>query len=78
VLWSQLNNIKRALHLSPTAIPNAWRHVPTDKESDRGAQIDLLFDRDDDCIAVCEIKYGDAFCIDQRSCSKDTAESRRF
>ncbi len=35
-----------------------WRYVP-DKNIGEGAQIDLVFDRDDDCITLCEIKHTD-------------------
>jgi AAA+ ATPase superfamily predicted ATPase len=32
-----------------------WRHMP--KEGERGAQIDLLIDRNDQCINICELKF---------------------
>jgi hypothetical protein len=32
-----------------------WRHTP--KDQDLGAQIDLLIDRADQCINICEIKF---------------------
>lgn len=32
-----------------------WRYTPVNKQ-DQGAQIDLLFDRDDGCLTLCEIK----------------------
>ena len=35
----------------------SWRYVPPKKSSETGAQIDLLIDRIDDSINVCEIKY---------------------
>lgn len=34
-----------------------WRYIPEKEQA--GAQIDLLFDREDDCITLCEIKYTD-------------------
>ena len=36
-----------------------WRYVPNRGSSNQGAQIDLLFDRRDDAITLCEIKYTD-------------------
>ncbi len=44
---------------------DSWRYAPkSSKES--GAQIDLLFDRNDDAITLCEIKYtNNAFQIDK-------------
>ncbi len=66
--YKHIPQISQGLHLSPTAVPYAWRYAPSKsrkkedessehKEGDRGAQIDLLFDRDDDTITICEIKY---------------------
>lgn len=49
--------ISETLNLSPTAIPYSWRFVPAMGSKDKGAQIDLLFDRDDNAITICEIKY---------------------
>jgi predicted AAA+ superfamily ATPase len=43
---------------------STWRHVPAKDEN--GAQIDLLLDRQDQCINICEIKfYNDEFMIDK-------------
>ncbi|QEC78726.1 AAA family ATPase [Mucilaginibacter ginsenosidivorax] len=43
---------------------SAWRHVPGKKQP--GAQIDLLFDRQDFCISICEIKFSNTvFTIDK-------------
>ena len=43
-----------------------WRFVPPKTSEETGAQIDLLFDRSDGIISVCEIKYSDnEFAIDK-------------
>ena len=55
--YEHLPQITKALKLSVTAIPTAWRYVPRKNSEEQGAQIDLLFDRDDDAITICEIKY---------------------
>ncbi len=57
VCYKHLPQITKALSISATAIPNTWRYVP--KKGDKGTQIDLLFDRDDNSITICEIKYND-------------------
>lgn len=45
----------------------SWRHVP-DEIHPQGAQIDLLIDRADGVIDVCEMKYGtDDYASDKRS-----------
>ncbi len=68
--YQHLNQIRRSLSLSPTAVPNSWRYMPRRDSDQCGAQIDLLFDRDDGAISVCEIKYSrQSFVI-----SKDYAE----
>ncbi len=57
ICYQHLSEIREALGLSPTAIPNTWRFSPTKNSKALGAQIDLLFDRDDDSITLCEIKF---------------------
>ncbi len=57
VCYKHLSQISHALKMSPTAIPNTWRYFPRKGTEDQGAQIDLLFDRDDDAITICEMKY---------------------
>jgi hypothetical protein len=43
----------------------SWRYKPKDAH-ENGAQIDLVFDRSDDAITLCEIKYTDhPFIIDK-------------
>jgi len=57
--YKHLSQIRKALSLNASAIPNTWRYTPKIGTKEKGAQIDLLFDRDDDCITICEIKYTD-------------------
>jgi hypothetical protein len=43
---------------------SAWRYVPG--KGQPGAQIDLLFDRQDFCISICEMKFSNSsFSIDK-------------
>lgn len=55
VCYKHISQISHALHMSSSALPNTWRYSP--RKGEEGAQIDLLFDRNDDCITLCEIKY---------------------
>ncbi|MBS0655888.1 MAG: ATP-binding protein, partial [Verrucomicrobia bacterium] len=55
--YKHIPQISIALDLSPTAIPYAWHYISVRGSEDSGSQIDLLFDRDDNVITVCEIKY---------------------
>lgn len=44
---------------------STWRHTPG--KGERGAQIDLLLDRQDRCINICEMKFsGSEFVIDKK------------
>jgi uncharacterized protein len=58
VCLKHIDNIIEALGLShiPCKI-GSWRHIPKKKSADPGTQIDLLFDRADNNITLCEIKY---------------------
>ncbi len=57
ICYKHIFEISDALHLSPTAIANTWKYTPVKQASEQGAQIDLLFDRKDNAITLCEIKY---------------------
>lgn len=58
--------ISDKLGISATSVPGSWRYIPPKGSSEDGAQIDLLFDRDDDAITLCEIKYTEtSFAIDK-------------
>ncbi len=66
VCFRHLKQLKHALGISGVeANAASWVYRPTDK-SDQGAQIDLLIDRRDDVINLCEMKFSDApFVIDK-------------
>ena len=70
VCMKHLNNIIKAL-----AIPHAidygwWRYVPKDAP-ENGAQINLVIDRSDNAITLCEIKYTEKpFSIDKAYATK--------
>jgi len=53
-----LPQIRDALHIPVDALVDSWRFSPKKNAESRGAQIDLLFDRRDNAITLCEIKYG--------------------
>lgn len=67
ICYKHLNRIRKVLGLNPASIPSTWRYVPLSGSQEQGAQIDLLFDRDDDAITLCEIKYTeDPFTVDKQ------------
>ena len=39
--------------------PSQWSYSPPKRSKQQGAQIDLVLDRNDDAITLCEIKYTD-------------------
>ena len=57
VCYKHIRQIRSALGLPIISIPNTWRFLPKKGSALQGAQIDLLFDRPDDSITICEIKY---------------------
>lgn len=59
ICYKHIDQIRKALHISPGAIVGTWRFVPKAKGTQEGAQIDLLFDRPDGVITLCEIKCSD-------------------
>lgn len=66
ICYKHLIQISEALNLSPNSVPTTWKYIPKAGSKELGAQIDLLFDRDDDSITACEIKYTNTtFVIDK-------------
>lgn len=59
VCYKHLDQIRSTLNLDPGSIAGTWRYLPRLKNNQEGAQIDLLFDRPDGIITVCEIKYSE-------------------
>ena len=58
VCFKHLPQIRKALNVDLGAEIGAWRYIAKSKH-EQGAQIDLLFDRHDGAITVCEIKYNE-------------------
>lgn len=55
--FKHLAQIRKALGIGVDAMVDSWRYTPRTGSHEEGAQIDLLFDRNDDSITLCEIKY---------------------
>jgi len=56
VCYKHIPEIRKALNIDVGAEIGNWRYSPR-KSEESGCQIDLLFDRDDGVITLCEIKY---------------------
>lgn len=71
ICYKHLPQISVALKLSPIAVPYTWRYSPLKGTKEQGAQIDLLFDRDDNAISLCKIKFTEQpFIIDKSYAKK--------
>lgn len=57
VCLKHLSVIKKKLNIKLSAIADSWQYKPKKGSQEEGAQIDLLFDRDDDVVTICEIKH---------------------
>lgn len=59
VCWKHVDRITHGLSIGGVnTVASVWSYRACDKNQ-RGAQIDLLIDRADYCISVCEIKFSD-------------------
>lgn len=57
ICFKHLDNISEALRIPEGAGAYNWRYSSKKNSKEQGAQIDLLFDRPDGVISICEIKY---------------------
>lgn len=65
VCEKHLDPIRKALSIPDDSLAYSWQYFPKNKE-ENGAQIDLLFDRKDSIVTICEIKYTEKpFLIDK-------------
>jgi hypothetical protein len=70
ICYKHLAQIRKAAHITPGASVGSWRYAPR-KQEQQGTQIDLLFDRDDGVITICEIKHNtQPFIIDKEYAQK--------
>jgi AAA+ ATPase superfamily predicted ATPase len=71
ICYKHISQIKKSLNIGENSLASPWRYVPRNDANEKGVQIDLLFDRDDKAISVCEIKYTDKpFAIDKQYADK--------
>ena len=57
ICYKHISFIRKALKIPGGAEVGTWRYVPRKSKEEKGTQIDLLFDRDDGIVTICEIKY---------------------
>lgn len=67
ICFKHINQIKKALHIPDGSDVASWRYMPGKDSNDTGVQIDLIFDRPDKIVTLCEIKYcSSPFNIDKK------------
>ncbi len=78
VCLKHIQEIKAALGIAGVYTEeSAWRYVPG--KGQPGAQIDLLFDRQDFCISICEMKFSNTtFTIDKAYATELTQKREVF
>lgn len=69
-----LAQIRKALDIHPGADTGSWRFVSKSGTNKNGTQIDLLFDRPDNTITLCEIKHSDKPFLIDKSYAKELEE----
>ncbi|HTL10229.1 MAG TPA: ATP-binding protein [Chitinophagaceae bacterium] len=71
VCLKHIDKIKKALKIKGSAEASAWRYQPPKGSKQKGAQIDLIIDRADRIINLCEMKFYDGvFVIDKAYAQK--------
>jgi hypothetical protein len=66
ICMKHIDKIVKALDVKAGGSVDSWRFIPR-KHKENGAQIDLLIDRNDNAITICEIKYTtEPFAIDKQ------------
>ena len=73
VCLQHIGQIKKAIGIAAVSTTeHMWRFVPEKGEKDiKGAQIDLLIDRDDNVISVCEMKWASEEFVIQKADDAD-------
>jgi len=77
ICLKHLHSLKAALGIAGIiTTASSWIYKPPKKSKIRGAQIDLLIDRADNCINLCEIKYCNHEFIIDKAYDKDLREKK--
>jgi AAA+ ATPase superfamily predicted ATPase len=78
ICQKHLQQIKEALRIGAVFTEaSGWRYIP--KKGESGAQIDLLLDRRDHCINICEMKFSSGeFVIDKKYAAELDSKVRVF
>jgi hypothetical protein len=76
ICLKHVQQLKRALGIEAVeTAESSWHHRPIDR-NDRGAQIDMLIDRKDACINLCEMKFSDGQVVIDKRYASDLRNKR--
>ncbi|MBU4485241.1 ATP-binding protein [bacterium] len=80
ICLKHIAKIKETLGLSGISTKESgWSYVPSRSKEESGAQVDLVIDRADNCINLCELKYYNSeFVIDKEYAKKLEDKKRIF
>ena len=77
VCLKHVDSIKKALGLDNLQVYwGDWRYTP--EKGGTGAQIDLVLDRSDDCVMLCEIKHTEKPFVITKSYAQKLKQNRQF
>lgn len=66
ICYKHIQQIRKSLSIPSGSEVTTWRYVPTE-DNEKGVQIDLIFERPDNIVNLCEIKYTkEPFLIDKQ------------
>lgn len=71
ICYKHIANIRKSLKINVDAAVGNWCYIPRKGKKEEGAQIDLLFDRSDGAITICEMKYTNQPFVVDKQCAKD-------
>jgi len=72
-----ITKIKEALGIAGVLTSaSSWVYKPSKGTSERGVQIDLLIDRADNCINLCEVKYCNEEYTITKACDRELREKK--
>lgn len=72
ICFKHVDQIREALEIQTIASEcGSWRLFAKKGSKESGAQIDLLFDREDGVITLCEIKYSENVYIVDKDCARN-------
>lgn len=79
ICLKHLVNIKKTLGISGVLTSaSSWVYKPKAGSDETGAQIDLLIDRADNCINICEIKYSNNELVISKSLDKELRDKKNI